>query len=35
VHVLLERETIEKDELGRLLGPGAIRIRYEEAPALH
>jgi cell division protease FtsH len=35
VAVLLDRETIEKDELGRLLGPGAIRTRYEEAPALH
>ena len=35
VNVLLERETIEKDELGRLLGPGAVRTRYEEAPALH
>jgi cell division protease FtsH len=35
VAVLLERETIEKDELGRLLGPGAVRTRYEEAPALH
>jgi cell division protease FtsH len=35
VNVLLDRETIEKDELGRLLGPGAVRVRYEEAPALH
>jgi cell division protease FtsH len=33
VEVLLERETIEKDELRRLLGPGAVRIRYDEAPA--
>jgi cell division protease FtsH len=35
VNVLLERETIEKDELTRLLGPGAVRTRYEEVPALH
>jgi cell division protease FtsH len=35
VTVLLDRETIEKEELGRLLGPGAVRTRYEEAPALH
>jgi cell division protease FtsH len=35
VNVLLERETIEKDELSRLLGPGAVRTQYEEAPALH
>ncbi|HEV8551127.1 MAG TPA: hypothetical protein VGQ57_18895, partial [Polyangiaceae bacterium] len=35
VAVLLEQETIEKAELGRLLGPGAVRPSYEEAPSLH
>jgi len=33
VELLLERETLEKDELRRLLGPGAVRIRYDETPA--
>jgi cell division protease FtsH len=35
VAVLLEHETIEKAELQRLLGPGAVRPSYDEAPALH
>jgi cell division protease FtsH len=36
VAVLLERETIEKDELSRVLGPGAVRIGHDAAPpALH
>ncbi|HEX5100136.1 MAG TPA: cell division protein FtsH, partial [Polyangiaceae bacterium] len=35
VAVLLENETIEKAELQRLLGPGAVRPSYEEAPSLH
>jgi ATP-dependent Zn protease len=35
VKVLLDQETIEKAELGRLLGPGAVRPSYDEAPALH
>jgi cell division protease FtsH len=36
VAVLLESETIEKDELSRVLGPGAVRIGHDAAPpALH
>ena len=36
VAVLLEHETIEKDELSRVLGPGAVRIGHDAAPvALH
>jgi cell division protease FtsH len=33
VAVLLEHETIEKDELSRVLGPGAVRIGHDAAPA--
>jgi cell division protease FtsH len=32
---LMARETIEKPELSRLLGPGATRPTYEETTALH
>jgi cell division protease FtsH len=35
VTVLMESETIEKEELNRLLGPGATRARYDAAASLH